>query len=482
MQRPIHDMLVGVASSTRSRFNMPGHKGKAAYLPDRVNIRDITEVPGADNLYCPEGVIQASQRLYAGAIGAKSARYLVNGSTCGVETAILAAIAPEDKILVARDLHVSAAHAMVLADARPVFIVPKPSTGVLPSVITPQQVERAIRRHPDAKAIYVTYPNYYGECVDLDTIAALAHEAGMLLLCDAAHAAAFDFSSQLPASPARCGCDLWATSLHKTLPANNQCAALLMGAGCKSIPETLLQSRLNWLQTTSPSYLLLASCEFATAIMMKEGADLVARAIQQLESVTRQLERMGFRVLSKDLPFQTGAYDRDVLRVVIDVSGRGMTGIAAARELARQGVHVEGADLSNLILICSPVDVEEDLATLVSAMQTLKGGLYTIEQPLKNNDLWNMGESELVSPMRRAAFARRESVPVSECDGRISAACIGLYPPGVPIYMPGQRLSVDKMRALERLRKTGYGTFGFGETVEVAAMEPYDGYNARPIS
>lgn len=475
-------MLAGVAAGTRSRFNMPGHKGKAAYLPERVNVRDITEVPGADSLYCPEGVIQRSQRLYADAIGARSARYLVNGSTCGVETAILSAIGPGDKILVARDLHLSAVHAFILADAKPVFIVPKPSAGSLPSVVTPQQVERAIRRHTDAKAIYVTYPNYYGECVDLETITAMAHEAGMRVICDAAHAAAFDFSTLLPASPSRCGCDLWATSLHKTLPANNQCAALLVGRGCLGIPETLVQSRLNWLQTTSPSYLLLASCEFATAIMMQEGADLVSRAVQQLEVATRQLERMGFRVLSRDVAPQTGAYDRDILRLVIDVSGRGMTGLAAAREMARQGTYVEGADLSNLILICSPVDVEDDLATLVGTMQTLKGGLYTIERPLRNQDLWNLGESEFVAPIRAAAMARRESVPISKCDGRISAACIGLYPPGVPIYMPGQRLSAEKMRTLERLRKEGYGTFGFSETVEVAAMEPPDGYNARPVS
>lgn len=342
----------------------------------------------------------------------------------------------------------------------------KPS-GSLPNVVTPDDMANAITINPEAKAVVVTYPNYYGLCPDLETITAMAHEAGKLMICDAAHAAAFDYSQQLPASPSECGCDLWVTSLHKTLPAMNQCAALLVGKGC-NVSIRQIQSRLNMVQTTSPSFLLLGSSEYATGLMSDEGAVLLARTADMVNDAIWRIGKLGgYKVVTADVPYQTGAYDRDLLRMVIDVSDRGLTGIGAERDLHRRGVVIEGADLSNIILICTVADAKEDFERLVRALQDIRGGIYSIEQPMTNVDVQSVITSKLDQPLRESALGPKETVSLADCVGRISAVSAGAFPPGVPLVLPGQTICKETRDILERLRRRGYGTFGFTDSIEV---------------
>ena len=467
MDTPILDMINAAAGSARVRFCMPGHKGKAAFLPEDVDFLDLTEIPGMDNLYAAEGAILRSEQSYAETVGAADAFYLVNGSTCGLQAAILSALRPGDHIICSRDVHVSVVSAMILAGLEPYFIRPRKSVGPLPNVATPEDVEKAIAVNRDAKAVCVTYPNYYGLCPDLETISAMAHEAGMIMLCDAAHAATFDFSHLLPASPSQCGCDLWVTSLHKTLPAMNQCAALLMGRQCP-VPVRDIQDRLNWVQTTSPSYLLLGSAEYALGLMEAHGEELLAQTIVMVKETIPRIEGLGgYKVVTADIPYQTGAYDRDILRLVIDVTDRGLTGIACGRELMRRGVVVAAADLSNLILICTIADEPEDFERLVRALASINGGMYSLEQPMTNEEVNRAYESELAMPLREAALAAREPVPFADSEGRIAAISAGAFPPGVPMLLPGQRITAKNIRVMRYLRRRGFGVFGFGDTIEV---------------
>lgn len=467
METPILDMLNAAAGNARIRFCMPGHKGRAAFLSGEVDYLDLTEIPGVDNLHLPEGPIARSQQLYADAVGAAHAYYLVNGSTCGLQAALLSSLEPEDHIIAARDLHVSAASAFVLGGLEPYFIRPRKPDGTLPYVITPEEMEKAIAVNRDAKAVYVTYPNYYGLCVDLETISAMAHEAGMLMICDAAHAAAFDFSNKLPASPGQCGCDIWVMSLHKTLPAMNQCAVLCVSKDCP-VPPGKIQNRLNWLQTTSPSFLLLGSCEYAASLMEAEGAVRLARTIGLVRDTIPRIEGLGgYKVSTAEIPYQTGAYDRDILRMIIDCSDRGLSGLAAQRELLKRGVAVEGADLSNLILICSIADTPDDYDRLVRALASVNGGMYSLEQPMTNAEVQDAFSSELEMPMRKAALEKTRTVRLEESAGRICAVSAGVFPPGVPVVLPGQRISDKAVRVLEYLRRRGFGTFGYGEYIHV---------------
>lgn len=472
MDTPIVSMLDRVSKETRLRFCMPGHKGKKGFLSGTVNAQDITELPGADNLYCPQGVIREAQQLHAKYIGARESWFLVNGSTCGVQASVLSALEPGDTVIVARDIHLSAVHAFIMADVKPVFVYPSAQAADVPCVVSVQDMAAAIALHKKAKAVYLTYPNYYGLCADLNGICAVAHEAGMKVICDAAHAALFDFSELLPTAPAQAGCDIWTCSLHKTAGAMNQCAVLSAGEEAELQPE-VIQSRVNLLQTTSPSYLLLASADYALGFLRgEEGRIRLTAAIQLVEENMRRIEALGgYRCILQDIPKDTGAFDRDVLRLVIDVTDRGVSGFGAARFLQERGIAVETADISNIVLICTAADTAEDFEALKAALAEIKGSNYKIRRMLTAGDLKQVFLPQISVPMRRAFFAERRSVPLEESIGCIAAAPVGAYPPGTPAVLPGQKITEDMVDYLILLKNRGYSLFGiYRNEIEIACI------------
>ena len=254
-------------------------------------------------------------------------------------------------------------------------------------MVSEEDMERAIAAHPDAKAVYITYPNYYGMCLDLNSICAAAHRAGMQVICDAAHSAAFDFSELLPVSPAAAGCDIWVVSLHKTLKAMNQGSVLCVGENANIAHDTV-RARLNMLQTTSPSYVLLGSCDYALGYMREHGHTELAMTINLVEDNMRRIEALGgYRCVLQDIPKDTGSYDRDVLKLVIDVTDRGVSGFTAARLLFANGVVVEAADLSNIVLICTVADGVDDFDLLKMALKNINGSNYNIRRTRTADDL-----------------------------------------------------------------------------------------------
>ena len=470
MNAPIVNMLAQLAGESQARFCMPGHKGKDGFLSADVNLYDITEIPGADNLYMPEGVIREAQELHAQAIGARESFFLVNGSSGGIHAAVLSALRPGDEVIAARDVHLSAINAFILAGARPVFVYPSAAETNVPCVVSAEDMERAITAHPGARAIYLTYPNYYGLCVDLNGICAAAHEAGMTVICDAAHAAAFDYSGLLPVSPAEAGCDIWVTSLHKTLLAMNQCAALCVGEGAK-LSHDLLQSRLNMMQTTSPSYLLLGSADYALAYMRENGEEQLSMCVNLVEDNMRRIEALGgYRCILQDIPRNAGAFDRDVLKLVIDVTDRGVSGFTAARFLHKSGVDVEAADVSNIVLICTVADSADDFERLKAALAGIKGSNYKIRRTMTAKDLADVFSRQPVVNPRKAAFAERQRVPLEKSVGCIAAGSVGAYPPGVPVILPGQEITEAMIDYLSRLKNRGYSLFGENGGIEVACL------------
>lgn len=467
MQGPILEMLKKIAQSGDSRFCMPGHKGRAGFPGGAISSLDITELPGADNLYMPSGAILESQQLYAQSIGAAYSFYIVNGSSCGVHAGVLSVLRPGDKVICARDFHLSAVNAFAFAGARPVFVHTTAARTELAGVVTPQDIRAAIREHPDAKAVYLTYPNYYGLCPDLNAICAAAHRAGMKVICDAAHAATFDFSDLLPTSPAEAGCDIWTTSLHKTLPAMNQCAALSIGEN-SGIHPSEVQYRLNMLQTTSPSYILLGSCDYTTAYMRDTGKEKLEAVIALVEDNIRRIEALGgFRCVTKDVPVGSGAYDRDILKLVIDVTDRGVTGFGAAKKLAAKGVCVETADMQNVVLICSVADGKEDFARLRQALDSIRGTSYNIVATMGVEEMAEIFDQQVVMDLRQAMFARRRNVALLESVGRISAVSVGAYPPGTPIIVPGQKITFEMVNYIARLRQHGFTIFGSDGSIDI---------------
>ena len=467
MKKPIVDMLTHLADDSKVRFHMPGHKGREGFLPYDVLRYDITELLGTDNLYMPSGVIEESQKRSAAGLGARACFYLVGGSSAGVAASLLSAAGHGEKVLFARDFHLSAISGIILAGIKPVFVYPSSKNRYLPSVVTLEDFRQAIFDNQDAKAVYLTYPNYYGLCPDLNGIAALAHQMGLAVVVDAAHASAFPFSEMLPVSPGEAGADIWTMSLHKTLAAPNQCAVLCTGEQ-SGIGDDTVKRNINLLQTTSPSYLLLASMDQELAEMQERGADRLREAVLLLEEYILRIEKLGgYKCVTADIPAGTGAVDRDITKLVIDVTDRGMTGFMVEQKLNRNGIYIEGADCRNIILMCSHANKYEDFKQLTGALQEMTGTNYSIADMA---DAMRFGSAVQIPYNMRSIMLRRTlNLTFGQALGRVAACSVGTYPPGVPLIVPGQLIESEDLERLSALQSQGYTLFGSdGYTLDVA--------------
>ena len=466
---PIIDMLKKIAESANLRFCMPGHKGKPAFFGSDINKFDITELTGTDNLYNPDGVIAESECNYADFIGAKDSFFLVNGSSCGVHAAVLSVLNPGDEVIAARDFHLSAAHAFALSGVVPHFIYSGIDKEGMFNIITPSRARQAVKQYPRSKAVYLTYPDYWGRCAELSEICRIAHNAGMKVICDAAHAAAFDYSKMLPESPADAGCDIWTVSPHKTLPAMNQCAVLCTGLK-SGIESTLVQSRLNLIQTTSPSYILLASIDYALSYMREYGEAKLNEAIEKVIYIKNKIEKLGgYRCL----PYYPGNHTEfDALKLSIDVSNRGISGFFAAEQLEKSGIFIEAADTKRILLICTVADDKSDFDMLYTALKhmTAQNDDKTADLKISAEQVDKIFNASLETGIREAVFAPRETVSTHRAEGRISAVCAGAYPPGVPVLLPGQIISRQTLDYLKMLSEAGYSLFGLGKSIETVKL------------
>lgn len=465
MKTPIINMLLSRAKKNNVSFHMPGHKGRSGFMSKDVLVSDITELDGTDNLLCPSGVIKESQAQAAKVMYARELNYTVGGSSIGVEAAILSAVRPGEKILMARDFHVSAINAVAIADAKPVFIYPKKSEEYIPSVVTYSDVKRAVSENPDAKAIYLTYPNYYGLCCDIEKISHMAHSVGMKLIVDGAHSAAFGFSDLLPCSCGEANADVWTVSLHKTLNAPNQCACVCIG---ENSSVTDVKSYINMLQTTSPSYPMLASSEYCIDYMEKNGEQKLAEAILMVESFILKVEALGgYKCVTADIPEYAGAYDRDILKVIIDVTDRGVTGFNVAKSLANKGVEVEGADERNIILICTAHNTKEDYLKMLDALMNIFGTNYNVAQ--NSTKIKYFDSMDSYNDIRKIMFGAKKKVSFVESIGKVCAAAIGAYPPGVPLILPGEKITINILEQITGLQNAGYDIFGTdGKSITVS--------------
>ena len=447
-QTPVLNALAAVCGKAKVRFCMPGHKGDAGFFGGDMLQYDITELPGADNLLKPEGAIKESQDLHAAYINAQAAYYTTGGSTAGI-LAMLSLFRGK-KVLFPRGIHLSAANAIFMFGITPVYLASAPCD--YPSVPEADDVKAALRSHKDAAAVFIVYPNYFGFCCDIEGIAEIVHKAGLPLIVDAAHAAHFVYSSLLPLAPSHAGADLWTESAHKTLPTMNQCACLCIG---KNAPfdEPEVKRALTVFQTTSPSYLMLASLDYAYAYMRDKGEQELYRII----SLSRRFEEMiaalpGFNCPQID---EAGVVDRDYLKMVIDVSPSGHTGIAVKKMLAKQGIHVEAADMKNILLLLSVGDTAAHLETLYEALRRIEKvrgrniffSPYSMPEPTKysqNSRFWG----------------NIEKVRIERAAGCVSASTAGVYPPGEAVVQRGQVISYEIAGYLLEAKRQGFDMFG----------------------
>ncbi|HAX39861.1 MAG TPA: hypothetical protein DCY10_03120 [Clostridiales bacterium] len=447
----LQETLGSYERENAARFHMPGHKGRglAGFWREELPLWDVTELSNTDNLHEPHGALAAAQVSMAQAYGAKASFFVVNGGTNAVQAMILA-LGEEDKLLLARDCHRAAVSGAALRGIETCYITPEYETerGLL-GMVTPNELDRTLKQ-TGATAALITTPNAYGFCADVEGLAYAAHNHGALLLVDAAHGAHHPFSDALPRGLSGYA-DVYVHSQHKTMDALTQAASLHLGE-CRITPAQLRRA-LAMTETTSPSYLIMASLDWSVyMVRRRDWTGQVARCI----SLEQQIEAIdGFAVLHD--PVGIGVFERDRTRVVIDVSGRGYSGYEAQAILEENHIYVEMADARHLVLIATPSDEPAWYDQLLQALASMpRRAPFKIEGTADVR----LAANEQRMRIREATFARTEAVSLEKAKGCVAAEAIGIYPPGIALVMPGEVIDPRAIDYLIAQEKSGGSLFG----------------------
>lgn len=454
MNTPIYNMLLTYAGGHPIPFHMPGHvmgRGLAGFLKSAGQL-DITEIPGSDSLHDPDGVIKEAQVLAARAFGAKNTCFSVNGSTAGIHAMVRAAVKPGGKIIINRDAHTSVINVISLLGAEPVPILPGyDEENHIPLGCRPSDIEKALSENPDVQAVLLTRPNYYGVAADLKEIAKISRAYGIPLLVDEAHGAHFTFSELFPEPALRLGADACVQSLHKTLPAMTQTALVHEGPSSQ-LGEGRLFRFMSMIQTTSPSYVLMASIDIARELMEKRGRELYDALHKRIHDFDRELSKIdGVR---RVIP-AAGGIVTDFSRIVLSFDDCGLTGFEAERMLRDYGIVAEMADCCHIVLIATPFHDDGDFEILLKTIRDVsKRGNGRKNERLSFVRVPRKLPEKAMNP-GDAAMLPSEYVPLEKAAGRISASAVTPYPPGVPLVYPGEVISAELVSYLEEIQSAG---------------------------
>lgn len=425
-------------------FHTPGHKqGKG--IPEI--FRDIITPAGLrmevslmeelDDLHEPTTCIKAAQDLAADLYGADAAYFVINGTTAAIQAMILAAVNPGEKIIIPRNAHRSIVGGIMLSGAQPVFVQPEIDQELgIAMGLSLESIERAMAENPDAKAVLVINPTYYGVASDLKTIAGRVHAKQMLLLVDEAHGPHFKFSAELPLSAMDAGADIAAQSTHKILGSLTQTSMLQARFG--RIDPERLRTMLSLVQSTSPNYLLLASLDAARWQMATQGESLIGKAVQLAQKLRQAINTIGgLYCFGEERLHSAGAFALDATKLTVTVSGLGLTGPEAEQILRHEyKIQCELSDRNNVLFILSLADTEKEAALLLGALRQMaaqRGEQAPLAPALS---LPAIPQQRLLP--RAALFSATEKQAFRQSAGSIAAEVITFYPPGIPIVCPGE--------------------------------------------
>ncbi|MGB3491960.1 MAG: aminotransferase class I/II-fold pyridoxal phosphate-dependent enzyme [Elainellaceae cyanobacterium] len=479
---PLVEAIARWLVHSHAAFYTPGHKGGASVLPEISQLlgsalrADLPELPGLDNLFSPEGVIEEAQALAAQAFGGDRTWFLANGSTCGIEAALLATCRPHDRIIVPRNAHQSIISGLILSGAMPIFVQPAyDPVWDMALGLSLAQVRSALEQYPEAVAVMLVSPTYYGVCCEIEAIANLVHAHQMPLLVDEAHGPHFGFHPGLPPSALSAGADLTVQSTHKVLSALTQASMLhlhgfgLPGRSPYRISPDRIQKALQMVQSSSPSYLLLASLDAARQQMATEGKALMERTIALAQDARSRLAAIpGLRVLEQSDLGEEISLTLDITRLTVDVTELGLTGFDADEILSEQlGVVAELPTLKTLTFIISLGNSSADIERLVQGF-TVLARQHRKTVPPSNGAQVSQADAQVVpfeasipaiavpamSP-RDAFFADSEAVAIATAVGRISAELVCPYPPGIPVLLPGEIITAEAVQYLRHILAAG---------------------------
>jgi len=455
---PIQQALEQQRLNRLAHFDVPGHKGgrgnKAlkSFLGDDCVKLDMNSMKPLDNLCHPVSVIKEAQRLAAEAFGAAESFFIVNGTTAAVQAMIMSACKTGDKIIMPRNVHRSAINALVVCGAVPVYINPGINRRLgIPLGMSMADVRRAIEENPDAKAILVNNPTYYGICSNLRQIVRLAHEKGMLVLVDEAHGTHFYFHEELPVSAMEAGADMTAVSMHKTGGSLTQSSMLLVN---DQVNADYIRQVINLTQTTSSSYLLLSSLDIARKNLSINGKSMFDRTIAMAEYARKEINVLGgYYAFGKELIDGDRVFDFDTTKLSIYTRDIGLAGIEVY-DLLRDdyGIQIEFGDIGNILAIISNGDRNLEVERLISALSEIKRLHETTKTGLFDHEYIN---PVLVVKPQDAFYGAKRSMPMNDSAGKICGEFVMCYPPGIPILAPGESITEEILHYISYAKEKG---------------------------
>ncbi len=479
---PIWETLTGYARSGIYGFHTPGHKGGRFAAPEILALvgkrgleLDLPAMTGTDNTFHPTGCVLEAQRLASDLFGSGETIYLSAGSTLGVATALLATVPQGHTVALPRNIHRSVVAGLVLSGALPRFIPHDvlPECGALG--VTPERLAASLDREPKPAAVLLTRPSYYGLARELAEVVAVCRERQIPLIVDEAHGAHLHFLPEGGPGPAlAAGADLVVQSCHKTLGSLVGSAQLHVGRDSMVDPGQV-RDALNVLQTTSPSFLLLASLDVMRRWLWREGRELFASAVEEAQRLEGAIDAIpGLQVLRPENEPRLAGHRRDPLRLVVNVSGTGWSGYEVERHLRTEfKVEDEMADWFNVTYVLSPQDDP-------TARERLLAGLKNVSERKKepgagtprlaDESLLQPPIPPLAMPPRRASLARKATIPLAEAAGRTCAEMVMFYPPGIPLLMPGELVTAETIDVCRQLQAAGAHAYASDTTLKTVRV------------
>ncbi|MCQ2361526.1 MAG: aminotransferase class I/II-fold pyridoxal phosphate-dependent enzyme [Acidaminococcaceae bacterium] len=459
MTKPLVEAMLKYWRDEVYPFHTPGHKGGYGLSEEMLLLLrhggaiDVSLMDELDDLHNPSGVIAQAQKLAAELYGSEACFWCVNGTTSAIQAMVLSVVQPGEKILVARNSHLSVFNALTLAGAEPVCVAPEYSRDFnIQTQVTAEAIRRVLDAQGDIKAVLITSPNYYGICADVPAIADVCHERGIPLLVDEAHGAHLGFNDKLPKNALRGGADLVAQSTHKVLGALTQ-ASMLHVQG-KLVSAERVRDVVALLTTTSPNYLLMASLDAAREQLAERGGAMMDVAIELARKLKDVCKLAGLRVLE---PGDVGPFELDVTRVLVNLDNTDLTGPQLAALLRTNKVAVEMVDARNVLFL---VTYGDDNSRFYDALRTLRRVLtVTVRKHLlKTRKMLlqlRMPVAERKLSLREVFFSRKEKLALPWCVGKVAGEMVAFYPPGVPVLLPGEIITTGIVFYLETQKKLG---------------------------
>lgn len=455
---PIYEALLRHKANRVVPFDVPGHKGGRGnkelteFLGERCLKVDVNSMKPLDNLCHPTSVIKQAQELAAEAFNADNAFFIVNGTTASVQAMIMSTVKAGEKIIMPRNVHRSAINALVVCGAIPVYINPGTNKKLgIPLGMSVLDVKNAIISNPDAKAILVNNPTYYGVCSNLKEIVLLAHKNNMLVLVDEAHGTHFYFGEKMPINAMAAGADMSAVSMHKTGGSLTQSSILLANS---SVDPSYISQILNLTQTTSASYLLLSSLDIARKNLALNGVEIFKKTVELAEYARGEINKIGgYYAFSKELIDNDSIFDFDLTKLSIFTRDIGLAGIEVYDLLRDEyDIQIEFGDIANILAIISAGDRAQEIERLISSLSEIKRRYSKDKSGMFDHEYIN---PKVIIPPQKAFYGEKKPLEFTNCANQICGEFIMCYPPGIPILAPGELITKDSLDYISYAKEKG---------------------------